>query len=58
MTPEEDTNHQNNPRDIAAHSEVQEDAQGKGGHAEHDAKLLVLEGTGPPVEAGRGGGRT
>ena len=56
MTPKEDTNHQNNPRDSVSHREVQEYAQWTRGHEEHDAIFLGPEGTGPPVEACREGG--
>ena len=55
MTPEEDTNDQNNPRDIALHREGKAGAQGTGGYEEHGATFLGPEGTGQPVEADIGG---
>ena len=44
------------PRDGAEHGGVEADAQGKGGE-EHDATTRYRQGTGPLVEAGRGGDR-
>ena len=41
---------------IVWHRKYQADAQGRGVHKEHNTNFLISEGTGPPVEAGRGGG--